>query len=225
MMRLADLVEDMTVYPRLHVDSGHVSELARTITAGHAVPAPVVDEASRRIVDGVHRCRAWRKVLGANGEIDVELRSYPDELALLTDAIQLNSGHARKLDAQDKIHCALLLENRAVPVPVIALTLHTTESRVRELLVRVVIVKGDDGSEKRVAAKLVTYPAHGGAPRVISAEQGQVMRSSGGLRTAQAARQLARELESGLIELGDDPDLPGVLWGLHDVIAATVPRP
>lgn len=215
----------MSVYPRHAVDSGHVSDLARAIEAGNQVPLPIVEEKSRRIVDGVHRCRAWQKILGRGGEIEVEFRSYPDETTLLKDAIALNSAHARKLDAQDRTRCAILLEDHSVPITEIAVTLHTSESRVRELLVRVVVVKpkGSDRGERQ-PAKPITYPARGAPPREITPEQAQVMRSSGGLGVAQAAAQLRQELESGLADVSGSP-VRERLWALHDAIETIVPRP
>ncbi len=222
-IRLAELIEDMNIYPRHRVDTGHVSDIARAITAGHLPPPPVIDEVSKRITDGVHRCRAWRKVLGPGGTIEVELRTYPDEVALLVDAIRLNSAHARKLDAHDRTRCAILLEDRGVPEAKIAVTLHTTEPRVRELLTRVVVVQPKKGAAERHPAKPVTYPVNG-QPRVLSPEQMEVARSSGGLRVQQTAAQLTREITAGVVDV-TDYGVREKLWLLHDTIAAVVPQP
>jgi hypothetical protein len=230
-VRLSDLVEDFDIYPRHSVDSSWVSDLSRAIQAGDELPLIRVDRKTKRIVDGFHRARAWRKVLGRGGEIEAEVRAYASEQELLKDAIEQNAKNGRKLDQQDRTRSALLLERHGVPVKEISVVLHTTETRVQELLnVRVVLVKPNPGSgggkapgpEKR-PAKPVAYPAPGQDPREISEEQYRVMESSSGHRTAQTVTQLTRELESGLVDL----TVPGIrekLWGLHDVIDATVPK-
>lgn len=225
-LRLGLMITDDSVYPRHSVDGSHVAELARAIVAGNDIPPIVVDKPSLRIVDGVHRMQAWTRVLGRGGEVEVEYRTYPDDTALFLDAISLNSAHARKLDAQDRVRCALLLETQGVTIPGIASALHTTEVRVRELVARVVIVKpkGDTGPGKRIPAKPLTYPARGGEPRVLTPEQAMVMRSSGGLRVNQIAAQLIREINFAVADL-DDPVIRSTLWDLHDAIARGVKRP
>jgi hypothetical protein len=231
-VRLSDLVEDFDIYPRHSVDSSYVSDLSRAIQAGDELPLIRVDRKTKRIVDGFHRARAWRKVLGRGGEIEADVRAYASEQELLKEAIELNAKLGRKLDQQDRTRSALLLERHGVAVKEISVVLHTTEARVQELLnVRVVLVRPKQnpggggkahGPEKR-PAKPVVYPAPGREPREISEEQYRVMESSSGHRTGQTVTQLTRELESGLVDL----TVPGIrekLWGLHAVIEATVPK-
>jgi hypothetical protein len=225
-IKLADLIEDFDIYPRHAVDSSYVSDLARAIQAGETPPLVRVDKKTKRIVDGFHRARAWRKILGRGGEIEVDLRSYSSEQELLKDSIELNAKHGRKLDQQDRTRSALLLERHGVAVKEISVVLHTTEARVQELLnVRVVVVRPDkpeDGPAEKRPAKPVAYPAAGESPRQVSEEQYRVMGSSGGHRTAQTVTQLIRELESGLVDVSV-PGLAVKLWALHDVIAKVVP--
>lgn len=226
-VKLSELIEDFDIYPRHSVDSSYVSDLARAIQAGDQLPLVRVDKKTKRIVDGFHRTRAWRKVLGRGGEIEVDLHSYASEQELLKEAIELNAKNGRKLDQQDRSRSALLLERHGVTVKEIAVVLHTTEQRVQELInVRVVLVKpaqnasGDDGqppTPEKYPAKPVAYPQPGDSPRELSAEQYRVMESSSGHRTAQTVTQLTRELESGLVDLSVT-GLREKLWRLHDVI-------
>ena len=184
-----------------------------------------VDKKTKRIVDGFHRSRAWRKVLGRGGEIEVDLRTYASEQDLLKEAIELNAKNGRKLDQQDRSRSALLLERHGVTVKEIAVVLHTTEQRVQELInVRVVLVKpppdpvgGLTGEPEKHPAKPVAYPQPGDSPRELSPEQYRVMASSSGHRTAQTVSQLTNELESGLVDLSV-AGLRQKLWRLHDVI-------
>lgn len=224
-VKLSELIEDFDIYPRHSVDTSYVSDLARAIQAGDQLPLVRVDKKTKRIVDGFHRTRAWRKVLGRGGEVEVDLRTYASEQDLLKEAIELNAKNGRKLDQQDRSRSALLLERHGVTVKEIAVVLHTTEKRVQELInVRVVLVKPPQGApdEKPAApekhpAKPVAYPQSGEPPRELSAEQYRVMSSSSGHRTAQTVAQLTKELESGLVDLSV-AGLRQKLWRLHDVI-------
>jgi len=222
-IRLSDLVEDYDLYPRHAVDSSYVSDLARAIESGCELPPPVVEKKTKRIVDGFHRARAWRKVLGRGGEITVDLRSYPSEKELLKEAIALNAAHGRKLDQMDRTRSALMLERHGVPITEITVVLHTTEARVKELLTRVVIVQPEDGgTPEKWPAKPVIYPRRDQPPREITEQQQKVLESSSGHRTTQTVTQLTREVESGLIDV-TDPAVAARLWRLHDVIAEKVP--
>jgi len=232
-VKLSELIEDFDIYPRHSVDSAYVSELARAIQADVTLPLARVDKKTKRIVDGFHRVRAWRKVLGRGGEIEVDLRTYGSEQDLLKEAIELNAAHGRKLDQQDRSRSALLLERHGVTVKEIAVVLRTTEQRVQELInVRVVLVKPPPAPEpdakqpppEKRPAKPVAYPQPGESPRELSPEQYRVMESSSGHRTAQTVTQLTRELESGLVDLSV-AGLREKLWRLHDVIKSVAQKP
>lgn len=231
-VKLSELVEDFDIYPRHSVDSSYVSDLARAIQAGDQLPLVRVDKKTKRIVDGFHRTRAWRKVLGRGGEIEADLRTYASEQDLLKESIELNAKNGRKLDQQDRSRSALLLERHGVTVKEIAVVLHTTEQRVQELInVRVVLVKpaqggggGTPAPPVKHPAKPVAYPQPGDSPRELSPEQYQVMSSSSGHRTAQTVAQLTRELESGLVDLSV-AGLREKLWRLHDVIESVAQQP
>jgi len=224
-VRLADLVEDFALYPRHQVDGSHVADIARAIEAGHEIPPPVIDQGSSRIVDGFHRCRAYRRVLSDSGEIQVDARSYEDETAILKEAVALNSPHGRRFDQRDRTRSALLLEKHGVSAGEIADLLHTTMARVETLLTRVVMVQPKGrGKPERRPAKPVAYPARDGKPRQLTESQYEVMQSSNGHRTSQTVTQLIRELRAGVTDL-QQPGLPAKLWELHDAIAAVVPPP
>jgi ParB-like chromosome segregation protein Spo0J len=215
---LASLVEDMDIYPRHAVDSSHVSDLARAIRAGATLPLPLVEAGTGRIVDGVHRARAHAKVLGPTGEIDVDEKSFPDEVTLLMEAIARNAAHGRKLDQMDRTRSILMLERLGVQTVEIAATLHVTEERVEQLRCRVAIV-----DEEPQAVKAILWPRDSDRPRRVTRQQFETQKSSQGWRPSQVIGQLIRELRDHVIDL-DDPGLCAKLWGLHDEIEAQVPR-
>jgi hypothetical protein len=137
---LASLVEDMSVYPRHTVDDVHVNKLVKALEAGETLPAPVVDQASKRIADGWHRIRAHRRVLGPEGVIDVLLRPYANEKEFLLDAIAMNATHGRSLDKIDYIRCVVLAQSMGIDDIRIAVALHQPEREVRKLSVRIATV-------------------------------------------------------------------------------------
>jgi hypothetical protein len=194
----AELIEDWSLYPRHAVDAAHVGNLARAYTAEVAIPPPVVDEKSKRIVDGFHRVRAWVRAFDATTPMEVELHKYRTQKDLLKDAVERNSSHGRLLDSQDRTRAALLLDRAGFQTIEIAQALHTTERRVAEVIARVVVVDGE-----RRPAKPVVWPRPGEPPNVLSVEQYEVMTAAGGLRSVQTVRQLVRELEVGLLDLED----------------------
>ena len=134
---LAGLVEDTSIYPRHAVDGVYVNQLVDALRAGAALPPPVAEEGTQRLVDGWHRVRAYRKVLGAEGVVDVLLKGYDSEQELILDAITLNAGHGRKLDRIDRVRSVLLAEQAGAPVERIALALRTSPEKVQKLTIRV----------------------------------------------------------------------------------------
>lgn len=216
------LIEDDSIYPREKIDNSHVSSLAHTLESGVVLPPLIVEETSRRIIDGFHRKRAWQRIFGENVEVPVELRTYASEAELFADAVRLNAGHGRKLDRQDQVRCALRLQALGVGEQQIAVALQTTEVSVKNMLVKVVIVKHDPATDGELRpAKPVAYPRAGEGPRELNTQQYQVMRSSSGYRTAQTVTQLTRELESSLVDL-DTPGLREKLRNLAEVITGLV---
>ena len=149
---LAALIEDTAIYPRHSVDDVHVNTLAMALRAGTALPPVVVDLPTKRIVDGWHRVRAYRKVLGPQASIDVDLRSYQSDAELLTDAVALNASHGRRLDRVDQVRVIHLLETAGMQQEQIAVVLHVPLARVEHLRVRVAVVESAAGGARETIA-------------------------------------------------------------------------
>jgi ParB-like chromosome segregation protein Spo0J len=211
------LVQDTTIYPRRLVDESHVRNLARAIRAGAVLPPVIVERRTNRIVDGIHRTRAFRAVYGDRADVPVEYRTYRDDAALLQDAVALNSSHGRPLGSADQTRAAHLLLAAGVAEERIAVTMGTTVDHVQRLLLRVVIV--DD--EPR-PAKPSLWPPKGEAPRHITPQQEQVHRSANGWRHAQTIQSLIRELDAGLVDVDRHAELLGRLRDAIDVALGAV---
>jgi len=99
-VKLAELIEDWSLYPREKVDDVQVARLIEAFEAGENIPPIVVDKASKRIVDGYHRCRAAKRA--GREELNVELRDFASEESMLLEAIRLNARHGVPLGRQDQ---------------------------------------------------------------------------------------------------------------------------
>src|SRR5215813_804283 len=107
-VKLVELIEDFDIYPRNDVSSTHVSMLCDAISIGDPVPPIVVDKKSKRIVDGFHRYRAYKRI--GRDKIPAVWREYKSDAELFADAVRLNAAHGRAFDAYDRKRAILKLE-------------------------------------------------------------------------------------------------------------------
>ena len=205
---ISDLIEDPDLYPRHGVDAAHQSRLVAAIESGVDLPPVVIDAETNRIVDGWHRTRAHRSVYGADAAITVEARHYSSEADIIADAVAANAGHGRPFDSQDRTRAALMLQQAGFDNEQVARTLNITVQRVEQATKKVAVVR-----KKPEPAKPIAWPQDGKV-RKLNAQQAEVMRSSSGWRPSQTMRQLARELEVGLVDL-DDPNNVDALRELY----------
>ena len=215
---ISSLVEDLSdsLYPRSDVDGSHVNLLARALQSGATLPPIVADAKSKRIIDGVHRRRAYLRVYGSQAEVDVELRSYKSAADMARDAVALNTRHGKPLDATEATRCALMLQRHGLLKEQIAVAMSTTQDRVQQLLVRVVIVNGQPQPAKPVVW------SGGDRPRKLTPDQYQVTQSASGWKSGQTVTQLTNELRAGVLDLKNEK-LVEALWMLHDIIAEKAP--
>lgn len=199
---LAALVEDLTIYPRHVVDEAHVANLVQAIRAGATMPPVVVDEASKRLVDGWHRARAYRRVKGPAGRIPAEVRTYPNEAALLIDAVALNASHGRRLDRIDQVRAVLLLEGAGVARTTIAATLQVPDERVEKLRIRIAHLDDPDTGEIRPV--ILKRPLLHFSGQEITAAQAAAQERQGGTSYLLQVRQLTEALENDLLNREDE---------------------
>lgn len=230
---LAALIEDPSIYPRHAVDGVYVNQLVDALRAGAVLPAPIAEEGTQRLVDGWHRVRASRKVLGAAGVIDIVLKTYEDEQEVILDAIALNAGHGRKLDRMDRVRSVLLAEQAGAPVERIALALHTTPDKVQKLTIRIAYAPSPGAAAQVLdALEDATAPGRSDLPapatvRVIlkrplqhltgvtlSADQAEAAQGQAGTSHLLQVRQLLAALRFDLIN-PTDVRLRNALAELH----------
>ena len=108
---LGDLIYDSTIYPRRDIDGHNITALRMAIEAGVDLPPIIIERSTKRIVDGVHRYRAFLQ-LGwkAEHQIRVIANEYTSDAELFADAIQRNATHGKRLTEIDLSSIALRAE-------------------------------------------------------------------------------------------------------------------
>lgn len=200
---LARLVEDLSLYPRNRVDDMNVSRLVEAIKAGAVIPNPVADKKTKTLVDGFHRVRAYRRVLGANGVIPVELRDYKSRAEMLLDAIKLNSSHGRQLDRVDQTRSVVLSDDEGIPSAVIAAALHIPERQVQKLRIRVAVAPDAQHPGQTVRVMLKRPMAHFQG-QTLTEEQATAHKSVAGTSYLLQVRQIKDACEYDLFNPEDE---------------------
>jgi ParB-like chromosome segregation protein Spo0J len=186
----SSLVQDFHLYPRAQVDEYHVREMAEAMTAGATFPPVIADRKSKRIIDGFHRVRASQKLHGPNAEIDVELRTYPDEASMFQEAVMLNAAHGRNLTLYDKTRCLLVAKEMGITREVISGALNITVERAEKMLLERVAASGE--VLKRTMGHL--------AGETLTEEQAGHLRRAGGMDQLFYINQVVALLETDSID-------------------------
>jgi ParB-like chromosome segregation protein Spo0J len=189
-----ELVEDLSLYPRLQVDDWYVSRLAEALRSGAALPPIVADRASKRIVDGFHRRRAALRAFGPTAEVDVLFRDYPDERSLYLDALRLNAHHGKRLTTAEEVRAVLRGQELGLEPRVIADTLAIRVEKLEGLLEK----KTARGTIEPVVVLKPSFSHLAGEK--LTQEQEQANKHSGGHQASFYARMLIQLIESGAVD-------------------------
>lgn len=130
---LSELVLDFDLYPRGSVDMHHAGEIADAIQAGAAIPPIVIDKKSKRVADGFHRWKAYRRLFGEDHKVDCVEKDYKDDAELFVDAMRFNASHGRALTIHDKTHCLILAEKLGIGPDLVTGALNITTARIGQL--------------------------------------------------------------------------------------------
>ncbi len=189
-----ELVEDLSLYPRLQVDDWYVSRLAEALRSGAILPPIVADRKSKRIVDGFHRRRAALRAFGPTAEVDVLFRDYPDERSLYLDALRLNAHHGKRLTTAEEVRAVIRGQELGLELRVIADTLAIRVEKLEGLLER----KTARGAVEPI---VVLKPAYSHlAGEKLTQQQELANKHSGGHQASFYARMLIELLEVGAID-------------------------
>jgi hypothetical protein len=135
-VKLFELNEDFKLQVRGHmIDDQYVNTLRKVLQSGTHLPEILIDAKTRRVVDGFNRKRAYEAEYGPNHSIRVISRHYPNEAAMIEDAVSRNASHGKGLTPFDRVYIALRMRTIfKLTTERIAAAMHVTPDEVKELL-------------------------------------------------------------------------------------------
>jgi len=158
---LAELIVDETLYPRHKISAGNVAILKEALRSGAIFPPIVLDEKTKKVIDGWHRIEAVRSLQGEGATIEAELRSYTTKQDMVFDAVHLNATQGYKLTTWDRVRSIVLLSDLNADPERIQRALGITKEKLNKLMERIAIgPKGEKvplkGSMKDFGGKKIT---------------------------------------------------------------------
>lgn len=207
-LKATEVVVDFMLYPRGDVNSHNVSYLVRALEAGYKLPPIVVDQKSRRIVDGVHRWNAHRKFTGKEDcEIECELRSYKNDAEMFLDSARRNAKHGVSLSTFDRVKCILRAAELGIGTDDIADALCMTVEKVGNLhaersgrLRSATPAKGLEESGEVPLKRTIRHMAG----KVLTRHQAEVNEKLSGMDPLFYVNQLLLLIESDLIDVSNE---------------------
>lgn len=193
-VRASDCVVDPSLWPRKSVSASNIAALRAAREAGAKLPPIVVDAATMRIVDGVHRREEVLRSDGDDATLRAELREYSSDAELFLDAVRLNAVHGEKLTAYDRAHTAIRAEELGIDPDLVASALSITVDQLGKLTVRKTALdsNGSPVPIKRTIAHL--------AGRTLSPRQEIGNRRAGGHTLTFYAEQIITAIDHDTVD-------------------------
>jgi ParB-like chromosome segregation protein Spo0J len=191
---IAELVFDLEIYPRGEngVDATHVAEIAEAMAAGTTLPPIIVERKTNRIIDGVHRFHAYKRLFEPTHKVECVEKTYADEREIWLDVIRFNTSHGKALNQHDKVRCLLIGKRLGIDPELLRGALHITAERVDELLAdRVGTLSGRPFALKRTVRHM--------AGRQLTDGQAAANEKLSGMNQVFYANQLILLLENDLV--------------------------
>lgn len=225
---VAELILDYNLYPRASVDSQHAYYMGEALKAGIELPPIIVDEKSKRVVDGFHRVTATRK-LDKSGSITAIFKKYRSEAEMFVDAMKYNASHGRALTQYDRTHCILRARSFNLTVEAVASALSISVDKVAELTATRVAstVVPSTSSGKKWRKTCSTTPVQ--LKRTIEHMSGRELKEGqveankklSGMNQSFYAQQIILLIEEDLLDY-QDVDLIEKLRHLHELIGGVL---
>lgn len=200
---LSALVFDFDIYPRGSVDSQHASEIAAAIEAGAAMPPLIIDQKSKRVVDGFHRGRSYRKLYGEEYQVNCVEKSYKNDAAMFIDAMKYNASHGRALTQHDKAHCLLIAERFSIAPEIVSESLNITPTRIGELRAHRI---GSSGGRPLALKRTMQHMAG----KELTAGQAGANERSSGMNQLFYVNQIIDLIENDLLDLANEELMRGL---------------
>ena len=132
-LKVSELVFDPAIYPRGSIDRSHVEVMRQAFHAGAKFPPFVIDEASRKLTDGVHRREVYQAEELQDLEVDCIAKHYANEGAMFLDAMRLNAAHGLPLSPFDRARAASKCRQFGLGALAIAEALGMTLAKLRAI--------------------------------------------------------------------------------------------
>ena len=114
---IKDLKYDSDLQPRKNkIDYTHLRRMTDALESGVVFPAIIVDRATRKIVDGIHRYHAVKKIHGEESPINCKLVKFAEEKDMFLFAVEENSKNGLPWYPNDRAHIAIEAERRGIPL-------------------------------------------------------------------------------------------------------------
>ena len=118
--KVGELVIDFGVLPRSAINFAHLGGIKNALLSGVAFPPIVAERSTRRVVDGLHRYKAYTQLWGEGHEVEVEFRDYADDNELFLEAAAANSAHGLPYSTYDRTRILCEAEKRGISREVIS---------------------------------------------------------------------------------------------------------
>jgi hypothetical protein len=198
MLMASELVWDKKLYPRQGVGLVHVNELADALRVGDKLPPLAIDSKTKKIVDGVHRWFAYRKVHGNDYLIPVEIMEFENDADLFLYAVSSNSAHGAGLTSFDKTNCLLIAEKFTITRERMMTALRIPPQKCTRMLARTAFKQTIGGRKYPEMIPLKGSLMHLRG-EVLSIEAQEVNKYSGGMSPLYYVKQMCGMIETGVI--------------------------
>jgi hypothetical protein len=106
-LKLSELIFDPEIYPRGSIDRTRVNVLTQARLAGEEFPPLVIDETTRKVIDGFHRGEVYKADDNDNLEVECIAKHYSNDGEMLLDAVRMNARHGLPLSPFDRARAAM----------------------------------------------------------------------------------------------------------------------
>jgi len=201
LVKLSALKLDYDFYPRHELDSTRVQRLVEVLQVGTELPPIIIEKtasASKRVVDGFHRVRAYTRC--KRSEIPAISKAYANDVEMCFDAIHLNSQHGQPLHRKDQMHCATILAGRfGIPLERVAEALVVPLNTLRGQLGKMIAIGPPERPQVYLPTAIRSIPR-----REFTAVQVAVIDSLPATTAPHMIQMVTNMLRTDLFDLEDD---------------------
>lgn len=186
------------------IDPFTVSRYRIAMRAGAVFPRIVVNRETMEIVSGNHTATAMLGEYGEDHVIEVEAKTYRNDIEIIQDFARHNVGHGRPLDGWTQRKIAIALAEAGQSEQDIAKLLNVPVGHLQRWGDRTVIVIGRDKERK-------VMPVKGGVcvptGKMTAKQYERHADADIGMSVAELASQLIERLENGWVDREDEREV------------------